>query len=155
MFFIPNRNYNLLLIFNISLLSEFITAAGFVTIRVHHGGSFSKKGVLAYVGGEKTVFRNCDKDRMSYFELVGLIKDVGSFNEGDKIFYCIPDLALDYGVDEIRDDMSIVRMLSLSRPNEILEIYVQPSTQLTVEEQSVSGNNTIGEATDEVNIRKV
>ena len=45
-----------------------------------------------------SIFRNCDDDRLSYFELFDMAKDVG-FTEGDKLYYSIPGYDLDIGIN--------------------------------------------------------
>ena len=118
---------------------------GFINIKIHHGGSFSSDGVLMYIGGQMSIFRNCDVDRLSYFELVDITKDVG-FTEGDKLYYTIPSYDLDTGIDEIHDDQSVIQMLKFAKSNTFIEIYVQ-----NFDQHGVSGNVGVGEASEHVN----
>ncbi|KAJ1435355.1 hypothetical protein SESBI_04857 [Sesbania bispinosa] len=47
------------------------------TVVVHHGGAFVGDRMLGYEGGEVHAFHNLDVDSWSYFEALGLIKDLG------------------------------------------------------------------------------
>ena len=123
--------------------------AGIVHLKVHHGGAFSKEGIFSYIGGQTTVYRNCDTDRMSYFDLLHMLKEVGCVN-GEQIFYRMPGRSLDVGLDEIRDDNSVLRMLTFATPNDLLEIYIQP-----MQEHHASLSENIGEGSQAPNVRKV
>ena len=59
-----------------------------IHIKMHHGGSFSMEGPLTYDGGEVSIFWDCDSERLSYFRLVCMAKDVG-FKDGDELYYTI------------------------------------------------------------------
>ncbi|KAJ1394514.1 hypothetical protein SESBI_34090 [Sesbania bispinosa] len=56
------------------------------TVVVHHGGAFVGDRMLGYEGGEVHVFHNLDVDSWSYFEALGLIKDLG-YREAVKLWW--------------------------------------------------------------------
>ncbi|XP_048502570.1 uncharacterized protein LOC104903051 [Beta vulgaris subsp. vulgaris] len=117
-----------------------------INIKIHHGGNFSKDGVLTYVGGQVSFYRNCDVDRLSYFELVGMVKEIG-FSEGDKLYYTIPSYCLETGIDEIHNDQSVERLLKFRKPNMFIDIYIQH-----VDQHGISGKTKVGEASEDVNM---
>ncbi|KAJ1394825.1 hypothetical protein SESBI_33865 [Sesbania bispinosa] len=47
------------------------------TVVVHHGGAFVKGRIVRYEGGEVHAIHNIDIDSWSYFEALGLVKDLG------------------------------------------------------------------------------
>ncbi|KAJ1413033.1 hypothetical protein SESBI_19963 [Sesbania bispinosa] len=47
------------------------------TVVVHHGGAFVKGRTVRYEGGEVHAIHNIDIDSWSYFEALGLVKDLG------------------------------------------------------------------------------
>uniref|UniRef100_A0A0E0DA16 PB1-like domain-containing protein n=1 Tax=Oryza meridionalis TaxID=40149 RepID=A0A0E0DA16_9ORYZ len=95
-----------------------------IRIKMHHGGSFSKEGELCYVGGQVSIFRNCDSERLSYFCLVDMAKDVG-FNAGDELFYAIPGYNLENGIDKLHDDHSVRKMLNYTKKSKSAELYIK------------------------------
>uniref|UniRef100_A0A0D3FRX6 PB1-like domain-containing protein n=1 Tax=Oryza barthii TaxID=65489 RepID=A0A0D3FRX6_9ORYZ len=95
-----------------------------IRIKMHHGGSFSKEGELCYVGGQVSIFRNCDSERLSYFCLVDMAKDVG-FNAGDELFYAIPGYNLENGIDKLHDDHSVRKMLSYTKKSKSAKLYIK------------------------------
>ncbi|TVU17415.1 hypothetical protein EJB05_33451, partial [Eragrostis curvula] len=113
-------------------------APGSVNILLHHGGAFSKEGSLTYDGGHVAVFRNIDKDVMSYFHLVDLAKSVGC-KDGDTLFYGIPGHSLDNGIDHIKDDISVSKMMKYANQTNYLEVYVQHN------EHDTGGHPIVGE----------
>ncbi|KAJ1440649.1 hypothetical protein SESBI_01715 [Sesbania bispinosa] len=56
------------------------------TVVVHHGGAFVGDHTLGYDGGEVHAFHNLDVDSWSYFEALGLIKDLG-YREAVKLWW--------------------------------------------------------------------
>ncbi|KAJ1431906.1 hypothetical protein SESBI_06880 [Sesbania bispinosa] len=56
------------------------------TVVVHHGGAFVGDCMLGYEGGEVHAFHNLDVDNWSYFEALGLIKDLG-YREAVKLWW--------------------------------------------------------------------
>ncbi|KAJ1287655.1 hypothetical protein BS78_02G027700 [Paspalum vaginatum] len=97
---------------------------GCVNVLMHHGGSFSKEDALSYDGGEVCLFRNIEKDVMSYFHVVQLAKSVG-FKDGDTLFYGIPGRSLEATIDQLIDDASVSEMMKYADQTNFLEIYIQ------------------------------
>ncbi|WVZ99025.1 hypothetical protein U9M48_044383 [Paspalum notatum var. saurae] len=91
---------------------------------MHHGGSFSKEDALSYDGGEVCLFRNIEKDVMSYFHVVQLAKSVG-FKDGDTLFYGIPGRSLEATIDQLIDDASVSEMMKYADQTNFLEIYIK------------------------------
>ena len=124
-------------------------APGCVNILMHHGGAFSKEGALTYEGGEVSLFRNIEKQAMSYFNVVQLAASLG-FKEGDNLFYVIPGRTLDEaGIDHLKDDTSVSEMLKFANQTNFLEVYIQHN------EHSGSGYPTAGYCIQQDNVAKV
>ncbi|KAM7529311.1 hypothetical protein LguiB_032721 [Lonicera macranthoides] len=49
-------------------------------IELHHGGKFVRKPILYYSGGKLKYCYNVDKDLVSYFELKGMVTELGYKN---------------------------------------------------------------------------
>ncbi|KAL2931888.1 hypothetical protein RDABS01_037298 [Bienertia sinuspersici] len=122
-------------------------SGGGINIKIHHGGTFSEEGILTYTGGQVSIFRNCDIDRLSYFELVGMAKDIG-FNFGAKLYYTVPGYNLENRIDEIHDDRSVSRMLKFAKPNMFLDIYIQH------DQLGLTDNARACDQTDNINMHK-
>lgn len=119
-----------------------------ISIKIHHGGSFSKEGQLCYVGGQVSIFRNCDSERMSYFCLVDMAKDVG-FKGGDELFYAIPGYSLENGIDKLHDDHSLRKMLNFAKKGKSMEIYIKHL------EQGVSATPIFGQDVEDNHVEEV
>jgi hypothetical protein len=78
----------------------------FITVKIHHGASFSKEGALSYQGGEVSILRRIDSERTSFFDIVDLAKEVG-FQTGDEIFYTTSGFDIENGIDSVHDDQSV------------------------------------------------
>jgi hypothetical protein len=48
-----------------------------VSVVFHHGGVFVRDFLLYYKGGNENLFNDIDKDRWSYFEATGILKEFG------------------------------------------------------------------------------
>lgn len=61
-------------------------------VHLHHGGIFktSNLGDLQYIDGKKKRAK-VDSDLLSYFEIVGLVKDEG-YTSMHKLYYCSPGM---------------------------------------------------------------
>ena len=112
-----------------------------IHIKMHHGGSFSMEGPLTYDGGEVSIFRDCDSERISYFRLVRMAKDVG-FKDGDELFYSVPECSLDDGIDLLHDDNSVLKMVNFAKKHNFAEIYVKHkgSESIVVNQRSGAGS---------------
>jgi hypothetical protein len=99
-------------------------APGCVNILMHFEGAFSQEGALTYDGGEVWLFRNIDKDVMSYFHVVQLAKTLG-FKDSDTLFYAIPGHSLEAAIDNLTDDTCVSEMLKYADQTPFLEIYIK------------------------------
>ncbi|WVZ79175.1 hypothetical protein U9M48_026784 [Paspalum notatum var. saurae] len=112
-------------------------APGCVNILMHYGGAFADQDPLTYDGGEVQLFRNIDKDVMSYFHVLELAKSVG-FKDGDNMFYGVPGRSLEASIDLLKDDTSVCEMLKFANQTDFLEIYIQHK------EHGRGGKQTVG-----------
>lgn len=76
---------------------------------MHHGGTFVNELRLLYLGDHIKYIYNVDLDRMLYFELKGLVEEIG-YNNVSKLFFKVPKLALESGLKFINNDKDIVKM---------------------------------------------
>ncbi|KAG5528666.1 hypothetical protein RHGRI_029364 [Rhododendron griersonianum] len=67
--------------------------------------------------------RDVDKDLMSYFEMVHMIKDLG-YSEKCNIYHKLPDCDLDGGLRDIKTDGDVVDMFAMHNDKETISIYV-------------------------------
>jgi hypothetical protein len=120
-----------------------------MNIKMHHGGSFSMEGPLTYDGGEVSIFRDCDSERVSYFRLVHMAKDV-VFQDGDELYYTIPECSLDVGIDLLHDDNSVLKMLNFAKKNNFAEIYIKHKGHQSIPVNQGSGRGNKEKIAEEV-----
>ncbi|GLT98865.1 hypothetical protein SLE2022_163400 [Rubroshorea leprosula] len=78
------------------------------TLTFFHGGFFLHSSDLRYIGGDRYV-QNVDEDKISYFEIRGIVIDDLKLNFS-KLYYSIPGLGLEQGLFEIRNDIDALEM---------------------------------------------
>ncbi|KAG5540566.1 hypothetical protein RHGRI_020696 [Rhododendron griersonianum] len=91
---------------------------------VHHGGYFENVPTKKYSMGKVEFIRNVDKDLMSYFELISMIKDLG-YLENCNIYHKLPDCDLDGGLRELKTDAEVWDMFAIHNDRETISIYVE------------------------------
>ncbi|WVZ79176.1 hypothetical protein U9M48_026784 [Paspalum notatum var. saurae] len=123
-------------------------APGCVNILMHYGGAFADQDPLTYDGGEVQLFRNIDKDVMSYFHVLELAKSVG-FKDGDNMFYGVPGRSLEASIDLLKDDTSVCEMLKFANQTDFLEIYIQHK------EHGRGGKQTVGNTVQDTDNTKM
>ncbi|KAG5529062.1 hypothetical protein RHGRI_029657 [Rhododendron griersonianum] len=67
--------------------------------------------------------RDVDKDLVSYFEMVHMIKDLG-YSEKCNIYHKLPDCDLDGGLRDIKTNGDVVVMFAICNDKETISIYV-------------------------------
>ncbi|KAI8536952.1 hypothetical protein RHMOL_Rhmol10G0296900 [Rhododendron molle] len=93
-------------------------------LQVHHGGYFvgSPK---TYLGGKFDCITNVDSDLMSYFEVLGLMKELGIELENANMYHKMPDCDLDGGLREIKTDRDVVDMFAIHSGRSTIAVYVE------------------------------
>ncbi|TKY72034.1 MATE efflux family protein 5 [Spatholobus suberectus] len=74
---------------------------------VRHGGKFVRRGQMEYVGIETEW--SCIADRWSYFEVVGILKEIG-YPCVEGMWYKIGGKQLEVGLKEFKDDKGVLEM---------------------------------------------
>ncbi|KAI8566916.1 hypothetical protein RHMOL_Rhmol02G0079600 [Rhododendron molle] len=74
-------------------------------------------------GAKIDFVRDVDKDLMSYFEMVHMMKDLG-YSENCNIYHKLPDCDLDGGLRDIKTDGDVVDMFAIHNDKETISIYV-------------------------------
>ncbi|KAD4585445.1 hypothetical protein E3N88_23046 [Mikania micrantha] len=101
-----------------------------VLVKVWYGGKLSKNPKLHYVGGETSMIK-VEVDKMSYFELVDYVMEVGLYEKKDFfMFYLLPGKKFEEGLVELKNDEDVSRMMvDLGEDvRHILHLYVESKT---------------------------
>ena len=118
-----------------------------IVIELHHGGKFLRKTILYYSRGKVNYYYNVDKDLVSYFELKGIVTDLG-YKNMSKIYYRSPCKIFESGLRLIVSDNEIPLMLEDSKLTGSIEVYVEHIEDDKLEnvgvEDSVHGEDTEG-----------
>ncbi|KAD4889169.1 hypothetical protein E3N88_21242 [Mikania micrantha] len=101
-----------------------------VLVKVWYGGKLSKNPKLHYVGGETSMIK-VEVDKMSYFELVDYVMEVGSYEKKDFLmFYLLPGKKFKEGLVELKNDEDVSRMMVDLEEDvrHTLHLYVESKT---------------------------
>lgn len=83
-----------------------------------------------YTDGQVKYYDDVDIDHLSYFEVLGMVKELG-YTEDAKMYYCEPNVSLDMGLKLWYDDSLIPVILNSCKNNGVVKVYVE---QLSVPE---------------------
>ena len=92
----------------------------FLKLVIHHSGEFVDPELNIYEGGLVSEL-SVDVDRWSYFELVGVLKDLGYTDNVEKMYYKDPQ----FGMNELVDDKGALEIADLYRVHHNVHVYIQ------------------------------
>lgn len=101
---------------------------------VHHHGHFDQIGRDNYIGGETTIWE-CDPDTWSYYEVIGVLKDIG-YVHIEQLWY-----AVDTAMLLLCDDNGAMNMMKVARHCGEVHLFVVHG----VSKAEVVENNLDGE----------
>nr|KAJ0210119.1 hypothetical protein LSAT_V11C400224430 [Lactuca sativa] len=83
----------------------------FFTLKIHHGGFFSKFPGRKYVEGRLAFYDFVDTDLFSVHDLNDMIREIG-YSADDTMYYHyrIPNLDLDFGLKALGNDQDVISM---------------------------------------------
>ncbi|KAH0711865.1 hypothetical protein KY289_007824 [Solanum tuberosum] len=87
----------------------------YVTLRFHHGGKLQQKSRIKYEGGIVTDCFDVDVDKLSYFEFVDIVKEIG-YNCSSYVAYIKPPKCR--RVVEVKSDRDIMGFEEAAQPEE-------------------------------------
>jgi len=88
----------------------------------HRGGRFERNGSLQYVGQYSILA--CDPDRWSYFEILGILKEMGYANM-KKMWYAVGGgSVLEGRLELLSDDRGACHMVNIVTLNGQVHLYV-------------------------------
>ena len=90
-----------------------------ITLHLHHGGKFDANTCLYYAGGDTSYYYNVDPYKMSYFELKGMVEELGYTNIL-KMYYLCPRKSMETGLCLIDSDKDIPDMLKCTKITGVL-----------------------------------
>lgn len=96
----------------------------YFTLKIHHRGYFDNVPEKGYLGGMVQYIKDIDSDRMSYFEMVDIIRDLGE-PDTCKMYHLLPDADLDGGLRELTSDNDVSDMFAIHNGRPIITIYVE------------------------------
>ena len=110
---------------------------GTFALHLNHGGKFVSKPVMFYSGGSTSYYYNVDADKMSYFELKGMVEDLGYTNMA-KMYYLYPRKSMETGLRLIDSDKDIHGLLECVELSGGVEVYVEHLLDERVEGETES-----------------
>ncbi|KAG5595066.1 hypothetical protein H5410_036298 [Solanum commersonii] len=93
----------------------------YVTLRFHHGGKLQQKLRIKYEGGIVTDCFDVDVDKLSYFEFVDIVKEIG-YNCSACVVYIEPPKCR--RVVEVKSDRDIMDIVHQLKHGDVVELYV-------------------------------
>ncbi|KAJ8422246.1 hypothetical protein Cgig2_023105 [Carnegiea gigantea] len=95
-----------------------------VTLEINYGGVFKKgESGLEYKGGGSKTLWPVDADSLSYFEVKGLVEDIG-FTNIEEIYYVIPWLSMKDGIRPLKNDYDVLDMAECARKTKKISAYI-------------------------------
>jgi len=94
---------------------------------VHHGGYFERNEVRWSYSNGLTSTLACDPDRWSYFEIMGILREMGYVNIKDLWYNVSRSEVLENNLKNLTDDMSAMQMVRFARRNGQVHMYVNHS----------------------------
>jgi len=88
----------------------------------HHGRRFESNGSLQYVGQLSTLA--CDPDRWSYFEILGILKEMGYANVKEMWYAVGGGSVLEGRLELLSDDRGACHMVNIATLNGQVHMYV-------------------------------
>ena len=88
----------------------------------HHGGRFESNGSLQYVGQFSVLA--CDLDRWSYFEILGVLKDMGYANVKEMWYAVGGGYVLEARLVLLSNDRGECHMVNIATLNGQVHLYV-------------------------------
>ncbi|KAK2973851.1 hypothetical protein RJ640_003259 [Escallonia rubra] len=102
-----------------------------ISLKIHHGGYFTGVPNMEWKGGVVDVLDGMDVDLMSYWELVGIIGDLG-LPSSSLMYYQVPGLDFRSGLRLITDDNGVMSMLEYYKSTDMVPFYVERVNPLQV-----------------------
>ncbi|CAI9281987.1 unnamed protein product [Lactuca saligna] len=98
----------------------------FFTLKIHHGGFFTKFLGRKYVEGRLAFFDFVDTDLFSVHDLNDMIREIG-YSKDDTMYYHyrIPILDLDFILKALGTDQDVISMAQYVPQNRMINVYVE------------------------------
>ncbi|CAI9269081.1 unnamed protein product [Lactuca saligna] len=112
-----------------SKLTDFSFSDGhdnFFTLKIHHGGFFTKFPGRKYIEGRLSFFDFVDTDLFSVHDLNDMIREIG-YSKDDTMYYHyrIPNLDLDFRLKALGNDQDVISMAQYVPQNGVINVYVE------------------------------
>nr|GEW40002.1 hypothetical protein [Tanacetum cinerariifolium] len=96
----------------------------YFSLKIHHGGCLSDSPNRKYTDDTFNFFDQVDVDLFSIVDLNDMLEILGYKNRsGIHYQYKIPDINLDFGLKELRNDQDALNLISHTTKHKLIEIY--------------------------------
>ncbi|CAI9263334.1 unnamed protein product [Lactuca saligna] len=115
------------------------------SLKIYHGGEFSKFPGRQYVNGRHSYIDFLDADEFSVHELDSMMLQLG-YDGNRKMYYHFkkPDSDLDVGLMALGSDGDVCKLISYVPKHRLLEVYIElDKTTVCTYFQSPGGSNVI------------
>ncbi|CAH9134199.1 unnamed protein product, partial [Cuscuta epithymum] len=93
-------------------------------LNYHYGGHLNKTAPSHYVGGEETLAMNIDPDKLDFWLLFSLPKEMGIDDEIEDIYYLVPGESLNAGLHKLSGDKDVIEIGRLGMQVGVVDLYV-------------------------------
>ena len=94
-----------------------------IVVEIHHGGKFADGNKVEYVGSGVSEIEHVNIDKLSRFEIIRLVKDIG-FTNVEEFYYLIPRMSLREGLRTCHNDFESLDMAAVAAVNKRLVVYL-------------------------------
>jgi hypothetical protein len=122
------------------------------SIKLHHGGSFSRFPDRSYLGGKVNYIDLIDIEKFSIHELDAIMLRLDYTERGKAIYYHYlePGSNLDFGLHALGNDSDVLSLAKHVPMNKVIHVYTEHGTSTVHTYFSTTANLRIEEITDEV-----
>ncbi|CAI9295555.1 unnamed protein product [Lactuca saligna] len=108
------------------ITNEYERVLTMFTIKLHHGGNFTKLPNTKYVKGEMRYIDLVDIDEFSVHELDAMMLELG-YSVPPVIYYYfrIPHEDLDFGLRDLGNDNDVLNLAQYIGDNKVIKVYTE------------------------------
>ncbi|KAJ9548086.1 hypothetical protein OSB04_020629 [Centaurea solstitialis] len=96
------------------------------TLKIHHGGLFTKRPGRQYIQGKISYVDLVDGDELSVHEINAMVKELGYTGKYPMYYHFLtPDCNLDVGLRALGNDQDVLNLMKYTLTTKVIEVYTE------------------------------
>ncbi|KAJ9546885.1 hypothetical protein OSB04_019428 [Centaurea solstitialis] len=96
------------------------------TLKIHHGGLFTKRPGRQYIQGKISYVDLVDGDELSVHEINAMVKELGYTGKYPMYYHFLtPDCNLDVGLRALGNDQDVLNLIKYTLTTKVIEVYTE------------------------------